>query len=192
MNITLNIPKSNISITIEGTQPEMHSIINMLLQISKPLNAPAIRFSPKTAVTSKKASVTTVPSAIDYEVHNGRAFIASLYVYKSSVHSPHGQPRYAAEMLLDGKPHSISEITKVSNASYHSVINMIKLLRSAGATILVDTRSKNEWEYTYTLVSVPNKKYRVRKRSNTGKPRKNIVKTSADFNASSILSGKKA
>lgn len=191
MNITLNIPNNNLKITIEGTQPELQSIINMLLQISKPLNAPATTIPLKTAVTSKKASVSTVPSAIDGEVYNGRAFIASLYVYKSNVRSPHGRPRYAAEMLLDGKPHSISEITKVSKASYDSIINMIKLLRSAGATIVVDSRSKNATQHSYTLVSVPNKKYRVRKRSNAGKPRKNTVKTSADFNASSILSGKK-
>jgi len=186
MNITLNIPNTSTKITIEGTQAELQSIVAMLLQIAQPISLST------PAVTSKKAPTPSVPSAIEGEVYNARAFIASLYVYKPSLYSPHGRPRYAAEMLVDGKPHSIAQITKASKASYDSVMKMIKRLRSAGAVITVDDRSRNAVNHTYTLVSVPSKKYRVRQRSNAGKPIKTVVKSPADMNASIILSGKKA
>jgi hypothetical protein len=186
MNITLNIPNTSTKITIEGTQAELQSIVTMLLQISQPISLSL------PTVTSKEAPASSIASAIEGEVYNARLFIASLYVYKSNLNSAHGRTRYAAEMLVDGKPHSISQITKTSKSSYASIINMIKFLSSAGAVITVDDRSPNPVNHTYTLVSVPNKKYRPRKRSYSPKAINPLAKTPADVNASTILSGKKA
>lgn len=185
MNITLNIPNSDITITVQGTDAELYSILQMLLQLSKPLTKPLVSPSP-VAPLSKP-----VTSSLPAEVPNARAFIASIYVYKSNVNSPHGRPRYAAEMLLDGKPHSMLDIAKQSKASSKSILSMIRSLRRAGAEIVIDNTSPSPARHTYTLVSVPDKKYRVRKRSNAGKPIKTTVKTSTDLKASSILSGKK-
>lgn len=183
MNITVNIPNSNTVITIEGTQGELEDIITMLLQASKPLNT-------KTpAVTTKKSSASSTPSSVNSDVLNAEAFIASLYLYSSNPDNFHGRARYAAEMLIDGKPHTMMQMITESKVSYSSALRMIKRLLDAGANIIVDNTPTNTMHHTYTLVSVPSKKYRARKRSYAKDPVKKIVKTSADYSATSILRG---
>lgn len=154
MKITINHANSNDSYVIEGTTDELNTIISRVIS------------NPNSVVSSKPIKPAKLNS--DLPVNNNSAdnvakFIKSVYLFPSDNNTPTGKGRYIAEILCDFKPHTFSEIEKKSNSITKTVNRNIAKLRAAGAKININGQ-------TVQLVSIPDKRYIVKRRKPSTPP----------------------
>lgn len=187
MKITINIPMTTTSATIEGNTEEIHAIVSMLVNNAKPLTKISTNFKP---VVDKKTVLPALSQDSNFTHKSAMAFVASIYAYSSNPNTSNGRSRYIAETLADAKPHTIASLAKKSNSSVQRIRKVIAYLRKNGATIVINDHPADRMNHTITLASIPKGTFQPRLRKDAGVPR-DSVKTASDINVSNVLTGKR-
>lgn len=124
MKITFTTP-NNIPVIVEGMPEEINATLDRLLDIA-----------PKRATVIKQDTPVVAVDRFDQVKVNN--FLNGIYLYEANTNTSVGKARAIADILCDGKKHSISDVAKKTNAVIKTVNNNINHMRRHGATITVN------------------------------------------------------
>lgn len=135
MNIT--ITKHNNSIQLDGSFDDLILILTHMLND----NIAAVQVNPTEKIVKPeivKPQVKTAKPVNNFDSAVVNNFLNSIYTYAANVNTSTGKARAIAEMLCDGRSHSISATAAACNSVVKTVSRNINLMVHNGATISVD------------------------------------------------------
>ena len=127
----LTIDNNGRSYEIEGTTSEISSLLQSLISES------GNKSSSEISIKNKKFE-KPVSSGLN---KNNMSYISSMFTYPMSNKTSVGKPAYLAAIMLDGKPHTVAELTKLGNCTTHSINTVISRLLQTGSTVEVSTKT---------------------------------------------------
>ena len=141
LSFTLN----NISFQAEGNISDIAELVASLHK----QNATNIKVSDKAAKPVETKFDKPVIANLPQEY---RDYISALFAYPMSNKANTGKPAYMMALMLDKKPHTVSELCKLGNCTQSTIKTVITRLQASGSTVEVNSNrlAKN------TIVQVTN------------------------------------
>ena len=134
LSFTLN----SVDYIAEGSAQELSTVLSTLSAKPK-TQTPAVVRSGKKQI---KTSVFQKPVASNL-TDEQRAYVASLFAYPPSK-SPVGKPAFLLSIMLDGKPRTVKELTKLGSCTTACLRTVISRLQANNATVHISSKRLTE------------------------------------------------
>lgn len=135
----LTIAKGSTIYQIDGTLLEISQIVNTLIGSDTSVPDSSVK---NPALKIENLKVTKFPKPKMTKLDDATAnILESLFAYPMNKNTDPGRPAYVAAILLDGQPHTVSDIKIQANAITTKPIHTaVERLRKSGSTVKLSTK----------------------------------------------------